>query len=215
MVRKFMTVALLAAVVGGAYGLITPASPVRAVTVNVGLGINPGASNTLTCGWHSACIAGQYDPRTALDWDNPDNGTVYWRSWGYRDDGYTGQIANAWLYTTNTPTCYQIRIDVWDVFGYLQGTEYYQHTTTPWNGWSNPVNAGGGYWSYTSFAIGYSPATELSGSCSFFGSHNHQYGGPSFGRNSPGYPDAPASATYADITQPGYWQNNKWWTWTY
>ena len=29
------------------------------------------------------------------------------------------------------PVCYQIRVDVVDVFGYYQGTEYYQHTTTP------------------------------------------------------------------------------------
>lgn len=222
MKRYIGALALLAAIIGGVAGLALP-SPTSAqtgyrldvdVAINPGGGLMSGSNGWLTCGWHQEC-PGTYPYGDGLDWDNFDNGTVYWRSYGWRSDSCDNcQVASTTLWTSNTSTCYRIRQDLVDWFGYYRGAEYYTHTTTPWNGYSNPVTAGANRWLMSEFAIGYSVTSDLA-TCPFGGSHVHQ---TSSGLMRNGlYPTGaslhlPSIGSYP-IRSSGYWQHDVKWTW--
>lgn len=184
------------------------------MAINPGDGLMSGSNGWLTCGWHTECISPFYSG-DALDWDNFDNGTVYWRSWGWRSDSCDNyQVASTTLWTSDTSTCYRIQQDLVDWFGYYRGTEFYTHTTTPWNGYSNPVTAGAQRWLSSVFAIGYSVVTEKTGNCGFGGSHTHQY---SSGLTRSGtYPTASSHHSGVlsyPIAASGYWQHDVKWYW--
>lgn len=222
MKRKLSLLMLLAALVGGVYGFLTPAPGAAQARINVELLINPGgglmngSNGWLTCGWHTTCEP-PYDTGDALDWDNFDNAWVYWRSYGKRSDSYTGTIANTALVRNDTSYCYRLRQDIVDAFGFAKGSESYMHTRTydAWNGAVNPVNGGAGYWAFTKFEIGWSVPLrgEKTTNCPFGGSHVHQYSS-GFSRNS--YPTASQfNSGYREygIELVGNWQHYVGWCW--
>src|SRR5262245_23006731 len=92
--NKTIWALFLAALVGMTAGILAP-EQVDATPISVELRVYSGASGYLTCGWHGECPDYPATPTggDALDWDNSDNGDVYWRSYGYRSDNVTGKIA--------------------------------------------------------------------------------------------------------------------------
>jgi hypothetical protein len=140
--RKLIFVALVASVLGVGVGSLAP-TPSGAQTgrVDTTLTINPAANVTLTCGWHTQCTP-PYAYGEALDWDNSAGGAVTWRSYSWRSDTCTCYIGYTDLYEVDTPYCYEIEQVVYDWYGVYRGTEYFEHTTTPWNAYQNYLTAG-------------------------------------------------------------------------
>lgn len=209
--RRLMATLTLAVIIGGISGLIAPAtSSAQSGRVDVHLTINPGATNSLTCGWHEACLSPFYFG-SALDWANAGNAYIYWRSYGWRSDT-TGQVATGTVGTSNTG-CSRMLIDVRDVYGYSQGISYYTHSWTPWNGHPVRIDAGGGFWQGNNQIIGYTYLNERADfpNCPTSGSHLHQYAS-GYGQNTGLYPGAPGTGTYP-VTNNGYWQNDRRWCW--
>ncbi|MGE3960126.1 MAG: hypothetical protein AB7F65_00420 [Dehalococcoidia bacterium] len=158
------------------FGLLFP-KPAEAVTIAYVYN-HQGGNGYLTCGWHGTSVGCGSGGSGALDWDNPDYGTVYWRSYTVND--YSGSYLTTGGVVTSdtTATCYATRAEVRDIYGYYQGAVDYKHTN--WGGVSTSFNLGGtpsGYWQQ--YSIGYSVASDL-GTCSFGGSHVHQHSGGNF-----------------------------------
>jgi hypothetical protein len=204
---------ILAIILGVAGGLLFPASGPAASGVAISVSVNPGAQDTMTCGWHEVCKPGYYPPYTALDWRNwGTNPPVYWRSWAIRSDGQTEHVAYGDILTDNF-ACYRISVWVFDIWGFDKGKVFYTHTRTTIHGtrfWitaSPPLDG----W-FTSYPVGYSVAQDI---CSDFdGQHLHQYADYSRWQKAGPYPNAPApETTYSPITAPGHLQAVQSWCW--
>lgn len=225
MIRNLALASLASLVLGSVAGLLVPGpQDAQAVTINLELRVNPGpaaSTDTLNCGWHDVCQT-PYDRglgNNALDWQNTGGSTVYWRSYGYRSDASTNNIASGKVLIADTPTCRRILVEVKDAFGASLGLVYYTHTATNINGAT--FNIGGKQaWQATWAAIGTS-ANAIGGSnpaefagCPFTAPHLHQYSSSSFAKNSSLYPNAPSGGSY-NVTLLASYQQQRTWYWVF
>lgn len=127
--RLFGTFAVLAAIGGFLLGLAVP-SPVRAATVNYELWVHPGGSlDYLNCGWHGACYDTQakFIAGDALDLDEDENDSTYFRANGIRDDT-TNLLTIATGDTDgDTSGCDRVTVEIRDNVGSLKGVIEFVH----------------------------------------------------------------------------------------
>ncbi len=240
--RTFIRLVVFAIGVGLALGLLIPSVVIRnadAVTIFVRLGVHPGATSTLSCGWHGTC----YDPPaagSALDWSNSGGSNVVWRSYGYRSDASPNKIGTGKILVT-TGTCYEVSAEVTDAFGCGKGRIRYTHSQTWTPDWTFDINGGGGTWGqWTAVTIGFTSNPETS-ACAFdpprppqplwTGPHLHQAPGTgSWTVNTPCYHTPPcyqgagctptpgndgAGTVYSYYVTGGYEQYRQQWWWSY
>ncbi len=164
---RFGILVVVAAVLGTAAAIASPAPDAQASTVFVDVFVHEGGNKYLTCGWHgsSGCGSGS----GALDWDNADNAAVWWRSWVLLSSSSTPAGAVDARPVDATGTCYAVRVDTYDNNALLQGNVKYTHTDRK-TGNFNVLGKDLGLWD--THKVGKSVATEKAG-CPFGGSHVH------------------------------------------
>lgn len=173
------------------------------------LRVNPGGSSTLdhlTCGWHTGACYDQV-VGDALDWDNEDNATVYWRSFGNCSQA-CGTVATGTIEYAE-PYCTETRVRVRDLQGRDLGRIVYTHTTTSQQGAEFLIQGAGAGWGSTTVGIGTSLTEEIC--VEFSGSHVHQYHREGDWTKNPQYPDTPGSGYY-DVLALGNYQVETSWT---
>jgi hypothetical protein len=215
---KGITLALFAIAIGMFAGLLYPQSA-KATIINVELRVYGGATSYMTCGWHGDCGPSPTSGK-AIDWDNPDEGTVYWRSYGYRDDGQTATIATGTTSHPAGPACNTVIVSLADAFSFSKGEADYVHTAT-WFPGTNFNISGSPTWSWTPQDVGFSVTSEDTG-CSFTGSHLHEVQGSLYwaqqantGNSCSGYyPDYRCQGyTKSSYLSLGSWQFKQGWVW--
>jgi len=163
--NRFVDAAIIAALLGGLAGLFLPDGPqsalreAKAAVVFVRLGVHPGATNTLNCGWHGQCSTPP-TRGTALDWNNSGNSSVSFRSWGYRSDGSTNEIGRGKIFDT-TGFCYGVTVEVKDAFAFAKGQIGYTHSQTWTPNWDFTIRRNGvGWGAWTDIQVGFTSNPE-------------------------------------------------------
>ena len=179
--KIFVWFAIAVTLIAATIGSLSASTKSTLATVYYTLDIHGGGNSTLTCGWHSTCLAhadGTFDTSgPALDWANGAYGayeTVYWRSWGMVQDASGLGVGS--FHSSDTSTCYRISVDISSPsYMTYRGTEHYLHSETATT--SSFAIDGSFYGSYTSYGIGWTAADEKSVNCPRGGataSHLHQ-----------------------------------------
>lgn len=190
-VRWGVAVFLFGILIGLAFPNTWGTPQVSASPTFVQLGVHPGATSTMTCGWHSACTGSVPPFGAAIDWRNFGNDLVYWRSFGYRSDGINSPLGEGWI-TNQVGTCAVVQVAVSDAFGFPKGSILYTHSTSSWAPAPFDIAAHGTGWgNYHHGAVGRTLVTESS-SCINAGlwdaAHLHQtHSGASWSQNTPAY----------------------------
>jgi hypothetical protein len=214
MIRRALIAMLpLAALVGSIAGILSSVQSGRAVD-DYDVYVNPGGStNVLTCGFHVTCDATAYPDtnRTALDWGNSANASVYWRSFGFKGAGSQATIATGKIWNV-TDTCKAVAVEVYSLANTYRGAEGYTHTIlsgTDGRSFYIPGSASGAY--KLEGPTGTTADSEISG-CPWTAAHLHQFSDLSgWYRNSGVYPDEPSTGTGYDLTDVNNWQNRRPW----
>jgi hypothetical protein len=215
---KLVPTAVISVLLGAFVGILYPHAA-RATAINVELRLYGGATSYMTCGWHGDCGASPTSGK-AIDWDNADNGTVYWRSYGYRDDAQTATIASGTTSHPAGPACNTVIVSVADAFSFSKGEADYVHTAT-WFPGTNFNVTGSPTWAWTSQDVGFSVTSEGVG-CDFSGSHLHESQGSLYwtqqsntGSTCSGYyPDYNCQGyTKSNYVTLAYWQFKQTWCW--
>jgi hypothetical protein len=229
---RLLTLGLTFAVVVGALaGILFPNHAIAAI-IWVDLYVNPGPeTNTLTCGWHTACVS-PYSSGPALDWNNPVDWSVSggrdrdvrWVSYGFRSDT-TGDIGDG-LIADASATCKAIDVQATDAFGFSKGYIRYTHSYSWVPGWYIAIYGSPGG-APSSSAVANTARTELSACVSqgfWSAPHLHQLHSSEFGARPTNtvsgqtvYPTG--SAMHTSLTYTGsvggsaYWAADQHWCW--
>jgi hypothetical protein len=188
---RVMVCSLLILVAGAAGALSAPAA--KAVVVDGYVWMNPGATNSMTYGWHGDCD----DTPTsgvALDWSNSGGASVYFRGFGATLTGTGGAVGTGQAFTSNNG-CYRIRLEIRDPAGTFRASGLYTHTDQPQGGTFTIAGGSLGSPGYTSVVIGKTRSSEMMG-CPWTAAHLHQYGEDFGSRNTGTYPTYVNAGTY-------------------
>ena len=216
--KRFLTLAVVLALAGALAALYGPQGG-EAATINYSVRVHPGASSTLTCGWHEGACPSSSSTGHALDWANSGGSTIYWRSYGWCSVGPCSAIATGTI-SSVLETCYKVKVDVKSKVpaGVSQGTIIYTHSGTSSGGTTFDIKGGTSY-TWTSKSIGYTRSSENTPYCAWTGPHLHQTdSGTGWTRNSSVYPagacPSPNCGSYP-ITTSGKHQTSHGWTYTF
>ena len=145
MLRRAVVLLFVSALAGALVGLYAPGG-IKALTTQFILRAHPGATAYLNCGWHEGDCPLNPSTGHALDWQNADAATVYWRSYGWCSSTPCTVIA---IGTIGEPAggCQDVTVEVRSTRppGVYQGTIRYVHTDTSSAGTSFNINGGTSY----------------------------------------------------------------------
>jgi hypothetical protein len=215
--RPLLVLAAISILAGALAGLFAP-RPSEAAVINYSLRVHPAATSSMTCGWHSSECSAENAGGPALDWDNGDTATVYWRSYGWCSIGPCSVIAKGTI-SKAVPFCTETRVSIKDTYGRAQQMMVYTHTNTSQSGQQFDINGSTSY-AGTTVGVG-SSLTQESGGCNspyyFRGSHVHEWhSGTGWTKNTSKYPkNAPATGSYPLFTTLGWHQVSRGWTITF
>lgn len=217
MKRLFILVTVFC-LAGGLAGLYAPKGT-EATVINYSVRVHPGATSTLTCGYHNGPCPNQ-PGGPALDWANSANATVNWRSYGWCSILPCTVIATGTI-SSVLEQCYKVRVDVKSKVpaGVSQGTVDYTHSGTSKAGTSFDIKGGNYVW--TAAGVGYTRSqdhpdcpgwVDTNGDTikDYWPPHLHQTRNGTGWSNNSNYPNGSASGTYP-ITTLGWHQSSKGW----
>jgi hypothetical protein len=121
----------------------------------------------------------------------------------------TGDIARGRIIRIETGRCYEVRVRVWDVFGFPKEDIRYVHSHTWTPNWEFTI-PGSPSWSFRRVEIGFTALNEKSG-CPSTGPHLHQeLEGVFWSANRSNF--LSPGTTY-DVEAQANWQYQQSWTW--
>jgi hypothetical protein len=218
--KRVLILAALFGLIGGLAGLYAPRES-EATVINYDLRVNPGATSTLNCGYHTGPCEYPYPVGPALDWANSAGATIYWRSYGWCSILPCTTIATGTI-SSFLDQCYKVRVSITSTVpaGASQGSVDYTHSTTSYSGTQFNINGGNYVW--TGRSVGTTRSQDASG-CpgwldtngdtipDYWPAHLHQTRNGTNWYNNSNYPNAPGTGSGYPITTNGWYQSRHGW----
>ena len=216
--KRVLILAAVFGLVGALAGLYAPRES-EATVINYDLRVHPGATSTLTCGYHNGACPNQ-PGGPALDWSNSGGSAIYWRSYGWCSILPCATIARGTINSV-LEQCYKVRISIASTVpaGVSQGSVDYTHSGTSSSG--TVFNINGGNYVWTSQSVGTTRTQDATG-CpgwldtngdtipDYWPAHLHQTRNGTWSNNSR-YPNAPGSGSGYSILTNGWYQSRHGW----